>query len=259
MPTTTPITLRILEAAGSLFAQQGFRLTTTREIAVQAGVNQTTLFRQFKGGKHQISLSAIDFLAKKANIQEKLDSAFRMCDPNNPQTIEAIFYVCFAICTQHLKFVRILVNALTEKSGSDGTNDLRAEVRSKYTMPLSAYVHTFCTTSVKVGAMTGDGSINAGTLLGMLLGKLHGYVISEGEDVPKDLSQAASLAHTLIYTWLNGCSTNPAVSYQLGEPLFPEFLTAEEQYPKQSLQPSKDLKSLSTTPEEVLLKKVRFG
>ncbi len=39
---------RILEAAAQLFAERGYSATTTRLIAERAGVNEVTLFRQFK-------------------------------------------------------------------------------------------------------------------------------------------------------------------------------------------------------------------
>ena len=39
---------RILEAAKKVYAQHGFRGATTRLIAIEAGVNEVTLFRQFK-------------------------------------------------------------------------------------------------------------------------------------------------------------------------------------------------------------------
>ena len=39
--------VRIIEAAVQLFAQQGFKGTSTREIAELAKVNEATLFRHF--------------------------------------------------------------------------------------------------------------------------------------------------------------------------------------------------------------------
>jgi AcrR family transcriptional regulator len=50
MPTVTISSIkrdRIVQAAGKLFARQGYRGTTTREIAHLADVSENTLFRQF--------------------------------------------------------------------------------------------------------------------------------------------------------------------------------------------------------------------
>src|SRR5712671_398921 len=48
----------ILSAAAGVFAQHGFRGSTTRRIAEAAGVNEVTLFRQF-GSKESLLLEAI--------------------------------------------------------------------------------------------------------------------------------------------------------------------------------------------------------
>ncbi|MGH7504204.1 MAG: TetR/AcrR family transcriptional regulator [Longimicrobiales bacterium] len=49
---------RILNAAATLFASTGYRGTTTRRIAQEAGVNEVTLFRHF-GSKDELILEAI--------------------------------------------------------------------------------------------------------------------------------------------------------------------------------------------------------
>lgn len=49
---------KILQAAGRLFCESGFRGTTTRRIATEAGVNEVTLFRQF-GSKELLLREAI--------------------------------------------------------------------------------------------------------------------------------------------------------------------------------------------------------
>lgn len=49
---------KILRAASELYAETGFRGTTTRQIAQRAGVNEVTLFRHF-GSKHALLHEAI--------------------------------------------------------------------------------------------------------------------------------------------------------------------------------------------------------
>ena len=39
----------VLAAAVSVFAEKGYRTTTTKEIAERAGVNEVTLFRRYGG------------------------------------------------------------------------------------------------------------------------------------------------------------------------------------------------------------------
>lgn len=50
---------KILEAAFHLFAQQGYSQTTTRTIAIEAGVNEVTIFRQF-GSKQKLLMSLLE-------------------------------------------------------------------------------------------------------------------------------------------------------------------------------------------------------
>ena len=57
-PMTTPARDQVLAAAARLYAEHGFRGTTTRRIAAEAGVNEVTLFRQF-GSKTALLLEAI--------------------------------------------------------------------------------------------------------------------------------------------------------------------------------------------------------
>ncbi|MBI3504380.1 MAG: TetR/AcrR family transcriptional regulator [Proteobacteria bacterium] len=55
---TTPARDLVLAAAARLYAEHGFRGTTTRRIAEEAGVNEVTLFRHF-GSKTALLLEAI--------------------------------------------------------------------------------------------------------------------------------------------------------------------------------------------------------
>ena len=48
---------RILEAAARVYARHGFRGATTRRIAIEAGVNEVTLFRTF--GSKSVLLEAV--------------------------------------------------------------------------------------------------------------------------------------------------------------------------------------------------------
>lgn len=50
---------KILEAAWTLFSQQGYGQTTTRAIAAAAGVNEVTLFRHF-GSKQNLLMTLVE-------------------------------------------------------------------------------------------------------------------------------------------------------------------------------------------------------
>ncbi len=65
---------KILEAARTLFVKNGFKATTTRHIAKNAGVNEVTLFRRFKS-----KTNILDEVMKKAqeDTLRKLDLILR--------------------------------------------------------------------------------------------------------------------------------------------------------------------------------------
>src|SRR4030081_433641 len=57
----------ILAAAAGVFAQHGFRGSTTRRIADAAGVNEITIFRQF-GSKEALIRAAMQHLTDSAGL-----------------------------------------------------------------------------------------------------------------------------------------------------------------------------------------------
>jgi len=59
MPRNHPARQRLIDAAFELLVNQGFSLTTTRQVADLAQVNEATLFRNFKG-KHDLLLAVIE-------------------------------------------------------------------------------------------------------------------------------------------------------------------------------------------------------
>lgn len=57
--------VKTIEAAYPLFMENGYKKTTTGEIAKSAGINESTIFRTFKNKERLFQLS-IDYFAKKA-------------------------------------------------------------------------------------------------------------------------------------------------------------------------------------------------
>ena len=66
---TAPTRDHILDAAARLYGEHGFRGTTTRRIAQEAGVNEVTLFRLF-GSKTALLLEALRVHGVEANRAE---------------------------------------------------------------------------------------------------------------------------------------------------------------------------------------------
>ncbi|AGY58778.1 TetR family transcriptional regulator [Gloeobacter kilaueensis] len=76
----TPARERLIRSASALFALQGVRETTTRQIAERAGVNEVTLFRQF-GNKQGLLLALIE----ESNLFDVLRVAPALLPVSRPQ------------------------------------------------------------------------------------------------------------------------------------------------------------------------------
>ncbi len=65
---------RILAATRELYASRGSRGTTTREVAIRAGVNEATLFRHF-GTKGQLLTAMLDYYSAISSFPEMIERA----------------------------------------------------------------------------------------------------------------------------------------------------------------------------------------
>src|ERR1051325_3062844 len=69
----------ILEAAMELFAQKGFRGTTTRDLAAHAEVNEAIIFRHFHN-KEELYRAILEEKMKQVPRGEKLEELERLVD-----------------------------------------------------------------------------------------------------------------------------------------------------------------------------------
>jgi AcrR family transcriptional regulator len=67
---------RILEAASTLFSTQGYKGTTTREIALIAGVSENSLFRHFHN-KEGIFWAAFEWRVSRIDMRRELQESLR--------------------------------------------------------------------------------------------------------------------------------------------------------------------------------------
>lgn len=103
---------RIVEAAVQLFAQQGFRGTSTREIARLADVNETSLFRHFSR-KQELFWAALQSRLDKVRVPKELQLA--LAEDYNPEVVVPLI-VRFLVQTATLQreLIRILHFSLLE-------------------------------------------------------------------------------------------------------------------------------------------------
>ena len=83
-PKSTVVTDRIIEAAGKLFARQGYHGTTTRQIAQLADVGENSIFRQFDH-KEALFWSTLRHYCSGLKLRRDLEEGLTRCD--SPQVV----------------------------------------------------------------------------------------------------------------------------------------------------------------------------
>src|SRR5207249_1411784 len=77
---------QILEVALQLFSQKGFRGTTTKEIALAAGVNEAIIFRHF-ATKSELYAAIMDHKAKSSAIQSLRNAVDEAMEARDDQRV----------------------------------------------------------------------------------------------------------------------------------------------------------------------------
>jgi AcrR family transcriptional regulator len=80
VPKSSVSTDRIIEAAGKLFARQGYHATSTRQIAQLADVAENTIFRQFDQ-KEALFWSTLQHYSSGLKLRRDLAEGLTRCDP----------------------------------------------------------------------------------------------------------------------------------------------------------------------------------
>jgi AcrR family transcriptional regulator len=198
MPTQ-PSTLRILDAASTLFAKRGFRATTVRDIASSAGVNQITVFRQFTD-KHTLSLSTIEFLANRVEFEDRFTRSTGKCDPSDPASIQHLVDFGFDLFHREPCFIQILMSCLFEHAETAAEQNLKSKVQEKYLRPINAFIEKFCIEAIAKGQVKGDSTLIARCLQGVFFINL-----LENEKA----TDTGSVALNMVQLWLSGCKQDP--------------------------------------------------
>ncbi|MDB6067724.1 MAG: transcriptional regulator, TetR family [Pedosphaera sp.] len=135
-PRRAPARQRLLEAAASVFARDGLAGATTRAIALQAGVNEVTLFRQFRSKENLLAaVVGCTFDAQKTDLKPALPAStgdLRLDLANYVRLYESLL-------TKNLPLIRTLIGEIhhhrdQQKKVADGIfrplrNELIARLR----------------------------------------------------------------------------------------------------------------------------------
>lgn len=97
-----------------LFAKNGFRGTTTRDLATQAEINEAIIFRHFHN-KEELYRAILEEKMKHPHKQGKIEELTRLCDSGDDRTfLSAIGHMFLERHEQDTTFLRLLMFSALE-------------------------------------------------------------------------------------------------------------------------------------------------
>jgi TetR/AcrR family transcriptional regulator len=153
---------QLIQVAIRLFSQKGFRGTTTKEIALAAGINEAIIFRHFPT-KDDLYDAILDFKASESPVEEWLDELRQLATEGDDAALFRA--VASRILTHHRKdqdFMRLMLYSALEG------HDLARAFREKQFKPLHDFLCDYIATRQRDGAFQqGDASLAVRAFLAM--------------------------------------------------------------------------------------------
>ncbi len=190
--------MRLVEAAVQLFSRQGFKGTSTRDIANLAGVNEATLFRYF-AKKKDLFLAAAESRLNRLKFGRELQSGLaKDLDPDVIVPMLATFMV--ENMSERPELMRLLYVARFELPAAD-------RVFREHLGPIFDAVNAYFGRCVAKGLIRDlDPAIATLGLAGAVSAHLNLHELFTGQDIPRDPHNAAPVYAQL---WLNGLQQKP--------------------------------------------------
>jgi AcrR family transcriptional regulator len=190
--------VRLVEAAVQLFSRQGFKGTSTRDIAQLAGVNEATLFRYF-AKKTDLFWAAAESRLNRLKFGRELQHG--LASDRDPDVIVPML-AAFVVenMSEHPELMRLLYVARFELPGAD-------QVFREHLGPIFDAVHAYfsrCAAKGLIGDL--DPTIATLGLAGAVTAHLNLHQLFTGRDVPWDAQNAAPIYAQL---WLNALQQKP--------------------------------------------------
>jgi AcrR family transcriptional regulator len=190
--------VRLVEAAVQLFSRQGFKGTSTRDIAQLAGVNEATLFRYF-AKKTDLFWAAAESRLNRLKFGRELQSGLaRDLDPDVIVPMLAAFMV--ENMSECPELMRLLYVARFELPGAD-------HVFREHLGPIFDAVHAYFSRCVAKGLIRDlDPGVATLGLAGAVGAHLNLHQLFTDADAPWDVQNAAPIYAQL---WLNALQQRP--------------------------------------------------
>lgn len=157
--------LRIMDNALRLFSEKGYYLTTTKEIAKEAGVNEITLFRHF-GSKENLFQETTEFYVHSIDLQSEIK---RLIKQDFQESIIEISRDYLDFCFQNEKLYKIQM-----RLKDDEKNFVRLKLSRGFVTELEIYFRHL----IDEGKIKGNPHKMAVTLIDSILGAFTIYVLT---------------------------------------------------------------------------------
>jgi len=190
--------VRLVEAAVQLFSRQGFKGTSTRDIAQLARVNEATLFRYF-AKKADLFWAAAESRLHRLKFGRELQNGLASdLDPDVIVPMLAAFVV--ENMSEYPELMRLLYVARFELPGSD-------HILREHLGPIFDAVHAYFSRCAAKGLICDlDPTIVTLGLLGAVSMHLNLHELFTGRDLPWDAQDATPIYAQL---WLNALQQRP--------------------------------------------------
>jgi len=181
-----------------LFSRQGFKGTSTRDIADLAGVNEATLFRYF-AKKTDLFWAAAESRLNRLKFGRELQNGLaKDLDPAVIVPMLAAFMV--ENMSEHPELMRLLYVARFELPGAD-------RMFREHLGPIFDAVNAYFSRCAAKGLIRDlDPAIATLGLVGAVSAHLNLHELFTGQDIPWDAENAAPIYAQL---WLNGLQQKP--------------------------------------------------
>lgn len=138
--------LQLIRTALRLFSQNGFRGTTTKEIALAAGVNEAIIFRHFET-KDDLYAAILDFKARDVKVDQWFDELREYAGRKDDEGLFRSF--AKKVLHQHRRdkdFLRIMLYSALEGHG------LARNFREKHFKPVHKFLRDYILERQREGA-----------------------------------------------------------------------------------------------------------
>lgn len=164
---------KIMNVALSLFSEQGYYSTTTSQIANEAGVNEVTIFRHFKSKENLFQETTQNYV-REIHLEEIINE---LKDMEFEKVIQVLSRKFLELCFANKKLYKVQMKL------ADGEKQF---VKLKLSREFHKVLYDYFKALKLKGAIEGEPSLMAVTLINSLLGTFTIYVLTDNSfsDIP---------------------------------------------------------------------------